>query len=102
MNNTTESTTNIRYVHQNAIKPDPVFARKPLNWFVGRAVKMCFQSAESIPEHMWVLVTHVEQDYLVGSLDNYPVEVTHLKHGDRVVLSRVQIECVSSFCTLSV
>ncbi len=84
----------IRWVHEEAVKPESFYARKPLEWFLGRCVKMAFQSAESIVEHMWVRVTNVEGANLIGELDNDPVLVTHVKCGDRVVLSRVQIEAV--------
>lgn len=85
---------NVRVVHEDAIKPDSLYAKKPLEWFLGRCIKMAFQSAESMVEHMWVRVTNVERDYLVGELDNDPALVTHIRYGDRVVLSRVQIEAV--------
>lgn len=85
---------NVRAVSGGAISPDSLYTQRPLEWFVGRCVKMAFQSAESGVEHMWVNITHVEGDNLVGSLDNHPVLVTHVGYGDRVVLSRVQIEAV--------
>ena len=61
---------------------------------MGRFIKMAFQSEKSRVEHMWVRVTNVDGDYLIGELDNDPLFVTHVKCGDRVVLSRVQIEAV--------
>lgn len=85
---------NVRLVHEDYCKPDPQWTHKPLEWFVGRAVKMAFQSAESAVESMWVKVTDVEADNLVGTLDNDPVCVYHLTFGDRVVLNRTQIENV--------
>ena len=89
-----ESPTNIRLVHEDAIVPDSLYTKKPLHWFVGRNVKTSFQSADSRAEHMWVNVRGVEGDYLVGTLDNDPVWVNHLQHGDRVALRRTQIEAV--------
>lgn len=89
-----ESNNNVRRVHEEAIKPDSMYTKRPLEWFVGRVVKMSFQSADSMPEHMWVKVTDVEGHNLVGVLDNDPVVVTHLQCGDRIVLSRVQVEAV--------
>jgi hypothetical protein len=85
---------NVRLVHEGAIAPDCLYTKKPLEWFVGRCVKVAFQSAQSRVEHMWVIVTQVESDHLVGKLDNQPVSVTRISQGDRVVLSRVQIEAV--------
>jgi hypothetical protein len=85
---------NVRVVHGGAITPDSLYTQRPLEWFVGRCAKMAFQSAQSQVEHMWVLVTDIDGDSLVGTLDSEPVSVTHVGHGDRVVLSRVQIEAV--------
>lgn len=92
------SNNNARLVHEEAIKPDSLYTKKPLDWFLGRFVKIAFQSADSIAEHMWVKVTEVQDSNLVGSLDNDPVFVTHIGCGDRVVLSRVQIEAVDLTC----
>lgn len=89
-----ENNNNIRLVHEEAIKPDSLYTKKPLDWFIGRCVKIAFQSADSRPEHMWVQVTGRDGHNLVGILDNDPVVVTHLRCGDRIVLSRVQIEAV--------
>jgi hypothetical protein len=85
---------NVRLVNRGAISPDDFYAQKPLEHFLGRHVKVAFQSADCQVEHMWVLVTHIDGDSLVGTLDSEPVSVTHVGHGDRVVLSRVQIEAV--------
>ncbi len=40
---------------------------------------------------MWVLVTAMDEHCLVGTLDNDPVCVTHLKFGDTVQVWRTQI-----------
>jgi len=85
---------NVRLVYEEAIKPDSLYTKNPLDWFLGRCIKMAFQSATSHVEHMWVKVTGVEGDDLVGELANDPVLVTHIRCGDRVILSRVQIEAV--------
>jgi hypothetical protein len=74
-----------------APKPNPKWTHKPLEWFIGKVVKMKFQSADSPVELMWVLVKYVEDHNLVGTLDNDPVCVYHVLHGDRVVLNRTQI-----------
>ena len=88
------ATSVVRRVHEDAIHPDSIYTKHPLEWFVGRNVKMAFQSANSRVEHMWVEVTGVDCDYLVGILNSDPVSVTHVLCGDAVTLSRVQIEAV--------
>lgn len=94
MNSTHVIPGNIRFVHEESIKPDSLYTKKPLDWYEGRCVKMAFQSAESDVEHMWVLITGRDGEKLVGTLDNDPVVVDGLKFGDKVVLSRTQIEAV--------
>ncbi len=91
---------NVRWIHAEcAATPSPEWTRKPLDWFVGKAVKMKFQSADSPVEQMWVVVTHVDDNDLVGTLKNEPVYVHHVAYGDRVVLNRTQVidvECLGS------
>lgn len=86
---------NVRLVHETAYSPDPLYAKKPLGWYVGRHVKMAFQAADSRVEHMWIAVTGVEGDYLVGTVENDPYVVSHVKYGDKVSLSRTQVEAVA-------
>ena len=88
------SNGNVRLVHEEAIKPECMYNKKPLHWYVGRCVKIAFQSAKSPVEHMWVRITDVDENDLIGVLDNYPVSVIHLRYGDRVTLNRTQIEAV--------
>jgi hypothetical protein len=87
---------NVRQVHPDWHRPDPRYSRMPLEYFVGKVVKVCFQSADSIPEAMWVLVAAVDEHCLIGTLDNHPVCVTHLKFGDTVQVWRTQIIMVHS------
>lgn len=87
-----EPENNIRLVHERAFRPDPKYANLPLEWFIGRNVKLAFQSRDSRVEHMWVTILGIEGHDLVGRLANYPVDVSHLTNGDRVVLNRTQIE----------
>lgn len=82
---------NIRIVHESAISPDPIYANKSLDWYVGRNVKIGFQSHEGKVEYMWVRVTGIESPNLIGQLDNEPVHSTHLTLGDRITLSRLHI-----------
>jgi hypothetical protein len=87
---TTSGDGDVALVSPGTIRPDPRYAAVPLESFVGEHVKIAFQSARV--EHMWVLVTHVENDNLVGTLANEPAWVCDVKYGDRVVLDRAQIE----------
>ena len=85
---------NGRWVCSNCMKPDPRYFGQPPAWFVGRSVKVAFLSAAGIVEHMWVVVTGVEGDRLVGQLNTYPDFVEDVEYGDGVVLDRTQIEVV--------
>ncbi len=85
---------NVRRVHESAISPDPIYAKKPLGWCVSRCVKIGFQSHDDEVEYMWVKVTGIDSPNLVGDLDNEPLHCTHLTLGDRITLSRLQIVAV--------
>jgi hypothetical protein len=85
---------NVRRVHEDALKPDSLYAKKPLQWFRGRSVKLSFSAESGQVEHMWVKITEIDGPHLVGNLDNDPVFVEHLDCGDTVILSRCQIEMV--------
>jgi hypothetical protein len=86
---------NGRWVCSNCLKPDPRYFGQPPAWFVGRSVKVAFQSAVGIAEHMWVVVvTGVKGDRLVGRLNTDPDFVEDVEYGDEVVLDRTQIEVV--------
>ncbi len=89
-----ENPSNVRLVHEDAIHPDSTYAKRPMEWFIGRKIKMAFQSANSKVEHMWVSVSHVDGDDLVGTLVNDPLFVENVASGDVVKLRRVQIEAV--------
>jgi hypothetical protein len=83
--------TNFRLVNADTFVPDSRYTKMCLMAFVGKLVKVRFQSADSRPEAMWVHVTGVDQHQLVGTLDNEPVDVTHLKLGDIVHVWRSEI-----------
>jgi hypothetical protein len=83
--------TNFRLVNADTFVPDSRYAKMCLEAFGGKLVKVRFQSADSRPETMWVRVTGVDQHQLVGTLDNEPVDVTHLKLGDIVHVWRTEI-----------
>ena len=82
---------NFRLVHETAVVPDPTYQKRPLAWFLGRNVKIAFQSDEREVEWMWVNVRGIIGRTLVGSLDNDPLLCTYLECGDSVSLSRLQI-----------
>ncbi|MFF3066563.1 DUF2314 domain-containing protein [Oerskovia sp. NPDC057915] len=54
----------------------------------GTLVKLVFLPDEGIGERMWVLVTEVDGDRLVGVLDNDPAAIVGLLAGDRVEFER--------------
>lgn len=54
----------------------------------GRLVKLVFVPDAGIGERMWVLVTEVEGDRMVGLLDNDPAGIAGLLAGDRVEFER--------------
>jgi hypothetical protein len=85
---------NIRPVHETANSPDPIYQKRPVEWFIGRCVKIAFESDEGRVEWMWVHVQAVDSRHLIGTLDNDPLLCTHIKHGDSVSLSRLQIAAV--------
>lgn len=85
---------NIRQVCDTAFVPEPIYIKKPLAWYVGRSVKIGFQSHEGKVEYMWVKVTGINSPNLIGQLDNEPLHCTHLTLGDRITLSRLQIVAV--------
>ncbi len=85
---------NVQLVHVDVSRPEGEYDDRPLDWFVGRAVKMTFAAAGGTAEHMWVEVTGIDGDRLVGELASEPVVARHLKCGDRVELGRVQVEAV--------
>jgi hypothetical protein len=85
---------NVRLVHEDAIMPDPSYARRPLEWFLGRCVKLAFQGDCGRIEHMWVEVNGVTEANLTGIIANEPLFVGHISHGDPVNFSRCEIEAV--------
>ena len=89
-----ENEQNVRLVHELAIMPDPIYAKKPLKWYLGRSVKMAFQAESGRVEHMWVAVAEIDGPYLVGTLENHPVFITHQSCGDSITFSRCHIEAV--------
>ena len=85
---------NIRMLEPDECLPDSMYTRRPLEWFVGRTVKIAFEIDTAIGEHMWVTVTHIEEDHLVGTLTNDPAVIESLQHGDEVTMTPSQVEAV--------
>ena len=85
----------VRKILSQIVVPDPLYREYPLEYFVGRSVKISFDSSRGISESMWVSVTAVQGRRLIGTLDNEPQVATHLKHGHAVTLSRSQIISVA-------
>jgi hypothetical protein len=82
---------NVVQVPADTLLPDWRYRDRPLGDFLGKSIKVMFQSADSRPEAMWVQVTGIEEHWLVGRLDNIPESVTHLKLGDVVRVWRSEI-----------
>ena len=86
----------VQVVQVDALRPEGEYDDRPLDWFVGRAVKIAFafDPAHGLAEHMWVEVDGVEGSRLVGELVDHPVVVRGIRCGDRVGLGRGQVEAV--------
>jgi len=63
---------NVQLVCPRCRKPDGRYFDLPLGWFVGRSVKIAFQSQCGFVEHMWVVVTGVEAGAWSGSWITIP------------------------------
>lgn len=93
-----ESPRNIGFVHKEcASKPNPKFAKLPLESFIGSFAKLGFtgSAGDGGPptlEHMWVEVLRVEGKELVGRLDNDPILEMEYVCGDEVAFSPGEIE----------
>jgi hypothetical protein len=83
---------NVRKICGDHYKPDPELQGKPLPWFLGKLVKLRF----SVPgqptnaELMWVAVTSVRGDELVGTLTNEPLYADQCC-GDEIVFGRQDV-----------
>lgn len=103
-----EPLSNIRHTCSScSVRPDPYWAEKPDEFFIGKYVKLGFE-AQGGPEkeHMWVEVTGTRTRQgdvcLVGVLNNDPVYCPNLHDGMRVEFTKDEIEAVydgTSFVT---
>lgn len=87
-----EPGSNVRVVCSGCYQPDPEVQGKPLAWFVGKLVKLEFPVPGEPPngELMWVAVTSVRGDELVGLLDNDPLFADQ-SYGDEIVFGRDEV-----------
>lgn len=87
---------NVRFVHNDLYKPDSDYAQKPPPWFIGRAVKVAFKSVLwRVIENLWVVIEEVAPDgRLIGTLDNDPAILQHVRSGDQVIVDRNKILAV--------
>ena len=67
------------------------FLTIPLEWFVGKYVKLGFPAGDA-KEHCWVEVTGTKEEELIGRLDNTPVIALDWKGGAILTFNRGEIE----------
>ena len=67
-----------------------------MKWFLGKRVKKRFPTTDTdgapTYEHLWVRVTGVIGQRLVGTLESAPGPRSRLKTGARVMLAKTDIE----------
>ena len=68
-------------------------AMRDPGWFVGKSVKFRFEQGTHV-EHMWVRILHYRDGLFHGILQNEPVVLWGLRHGDRVSVEFGDIEAV--------
>ena len=89
---------NVQYICAGHYQPDPEVQAKPIEWFIGKVVKLRF-TIPGLPdngEYMWVAVDSHRGDELVGTLTNEPHHAD-LHFGDEVVFRRVDVLVVDGF-----
>lgn len=87
----------IMVCEKHAARPDPHWLAKPLKFFVGKYVKLGFDTdmGPAKKEHMWVAVTGIKaRKFLVGTLDNDPICCSYLVDGTEIEFTRDEIEVV--------
>ena len=83
--------SDVRLLCKRCSRPDPRYAGVPLDRFVGRHVKIALGPQDTSCENMWVKVTGVAGERLVGLLTSKPAFLRTIRTGDRVELARTQI-----------
>lgn len=84
----------VRLVAKNVIRPEPLYADRPLLSFVGRLVKIEFTPKAGPSEHMWIKIQGVTEDRLVGRLVSVPRIRGNGQQGDLIRLYPTQIEAI--------
>jgi uncharacterized protein YegJ (DUF2314 family) len=74
--------------------PKPIDYQGDLDNLVGRFVKIGFPAEGMNTEHMWVKVFLIDEDSIIGTLDNTPMYTDWIELGDCVMASRDAIEDV--------
>jgi uncharacterized protein YegJ (DUF2314 family) len=101
--NDREPLANMGIVHPHcAPKPQEKYQEKPADFYVGKFVKLGFDTVpeeadEQTQEHMWVKVTGLAEtdgEELRGELNNDPVLNVGYRCGDLLEFSRSEIEDV--------
>lgn len=89
---TPKSQGNVRMICGDHYMSDPEVQGKPLSWFVGKLVKLRFtiSGRPTNSELMWVAVTSIREDGLVGTLTNEPLYADHCC-GDEIVFRREEV-----------
>lgn len=100
----TERADNIEFTcEEHSRKPDPKFAKKPIQFFLGKFVKKAFPGVgpkgNTTLEHMWVRIMMANKSTLIGVLDNHPVLEMEIKRGSTVKVKRSEIEQVYDHAT---
>lgn len=86
-----ESLVNIRAVcHECANRKLGSWDDKPPEWFIGKHIKMRFREGGHT-ENMWVRIDGFDGLCLTGMLDNAPVLITTIQHGDQVMVDQNEI-----------
>jgi len=83
---------------KHAPKPNPKLQKLKPHEYIGKFVKKGFPTdlGGHGPqlEHMWVEVTHIEGDVLIGKLNNDPIACRDIRCGDEVKVRLEEIEQV--------
>lgn len=95
-----ESASNFGFVcKEHAPKPGKYQGQEP-SLFVGKLVKLGFPAKRSngheTIEHMWVKVEKLQDDQLVGTLENDPFLECEYQYGDGVLFQVEEIEDVQT------
>jgi hypothetical protein len=87
---------NVQIICPDHYQPDPQVQAKPLEWFVGKLVKLRFPipGRPTNAERMWVAVNSLRGEELVGTLTNEPLFADQ-SYGDEIVFRREEVLVVN-------